>query len=420
MNKIPIFDAILTDTEDFEGISCISIVDYPAMEKNMMVFEKDHRPILFSVNDELQHKITSVVIRCNYPIYRIDPEGREYYIRFGKEVIEQLAEKYSKDGLLNQVSVQHNGQLLDGITMTEFFIKNVEKGINPKGFEDIEDYSLFCTFKVNNDEVWNRILEGEFGGLSMEVMLDVQPTEEYVEENDFFDELIKWLNGEDFEKKNFKVEKSTIVQAIEKGNAIKVDEGGDKAVEYWVHGLGKKDGSDAVILYNPSTKKWKVETLSTMGDTIVTKDKIGEFDYSDPSYEEIMDDDDVTVSKSTHTMSINELIHNRVMVQISYNDEQPDPATGYRQCAIIAHGYTHKGNECCRIMEVFGDSRSAKEGDGMIPDYRLMLTKRIMSLKPMVGTAPWGWDVLDSRVNLTGDKSMFPCLDHITEEDLSK
>ena len=71
-------------------------------------------------------------------------------------------------------------------------------------------------------------------------------------------------------------------------------------------------------------------------------------------------------------------------------------------------------------MEVFGDSRSAREGDGVIPDYRLLLTKRIKSLKPMIGTAPWGWDVLDSRVNLTGDKSMSTCIDHITKEDLDK
>ena len=105
---------------------------------------------------------------------------------------------------------------------------------------------------------------------------------------------------------------------------------------------------------------------------------------------------------------------------LTYDDEKPDPATGYRQCAIIAHGYTHAGNECIRIMEVFGDSRSAKDGTGMIPDYRLMLTKRIRSLKPMTGTAPWGWDILDSRVNLEGDKSMFPCSDHITREDLDK
>ena len=200
--KIPIFDAFLKD-EDLDGISCISIVDEPAMEKEMMVFEKQKKPIMFSVQDELQHKITSVVIRCNYPIYRIDELGKEYYIRFGREVIDQLAEKYSKDGLLNRVSVQHNGELLSDIVMTEMYIKNTEKGINPVGFEDIEDYSLFATFKINNEDVWNRIVQGEFGGLSMEVMLDLQPTDEFVEEEetDFWSELMQWLQGEDFEKK---------------------------------------------------------------------------------------------------------------------------------------------------------------------------------------------------------------------------
>ena len=69
-------------------------------------------------------------------------------------------------------------------------------------------------------------------------------------------------------------------------------------------------------------------------------------------------------------------------------------------------------------MEVFGDSRSARDGEGVIPDYRLLLTKRIKSLKPMIGTAPWGKDILDSRVSLVGDKSMSPCIDHITKEDL--
>ena len=418
--KIPIFDAYLKD-EDLDGISCISIVDEPAMEKEMMVFEKQKKPIMFSVQDELQHKITSVVIRCNYPIYRIDESGKEYYIRFGREVIDQLAEKYSKDGLLNRVSVQHNGELLSDIVMTEMYIKNTEKGINPVGFEDIEDFSLFATFKINNEDVWNRIVEGEFGGLSMEVMLDLQPTDEFVEEEetDFWSELMSWLQGEDFEKKNFSIDKGTIRKAIEDEKVILIDEGGSKAVEYYPHSLGKKGGKDAVILYNPSTKKWKTEYLKDI-DCVIGTDKIGDFDYSDPTYEKIMDDEDVVVTRTKGSTYYSDLIHNKVMTMISYNDEKEKPALGFRQCAVIAHGYTKAGNECIRVMEVFGDSRSARDGEGVIPDYRLLLTKRIKSLKPMIGTAPWGWDVLDSRVNLTGDKSMFPCIDHITKEDLDK
>lgn len=418
--QIPIFDAFLTDEE--LGMSCISLVDEPAMEKEMMVFSKDKKPIMFAVQDELQHKVTSVVIRCNYPIYRIDERGREYYIRFGKEVIDNLAEKYSKDGLLNQVSVQHNGELLSDITMVEFFIKNKEKGIDPVGFEDIEDYSLFCTFKVNNDEVWNRIMEGEFGGFSMEVSLDMQPTDEYIESenNDFWAELMEWLQGEDFEKKKFEVSRNDILRAIDKKNPVFIDEGKKTATEYWVYQLGKKDGKDVAVLYNPADSKWSTKYLSDIKDMVVGTGTTGEYDFTDPTYETIVDDDDIAISRTVHTPSFNELIHNRIMCMLTYNDEKDKPALGFRQCAVIAHGYTKAGNECIRVMEVFGDSRSVKEGDGVIPDYRLLLTRRIQSLKPMVGTAPWGWDVLDARVNLTGDKSMAPCITHITEEDLSK
>lgn len=420
--KIPIYDAYLNEDEIYEGISCISIVDCPAMEKEMMVFEKQKKPIMFSVQDELQHKITSVVIRCNYPIYRVDEFGKEYYIRFNREVIDQLAEKYSKDGLLNRVSVQHNGELLSDIVMTEMYIKNTEKGINPVGFEDIEDFSLFATFKINNEDVWNRIVNGEYGGLSMEVMLDVKPTEEFVEEEettDFWSELMNWLSDEDFEKKNFSIDKGSIRKAIEDGKVVMIDEGGDKAVEYFPHSLGKKSGNDLVILYNPETKKWKTEYLKDI-DCVIGTDKIGEFIYTDPSYEKIMDDEEIVVTRTKGSTSYSDLIHNRVMCMISYNDGKDKPALGFRQCAIIAHGYTKAGNECLRIMEVFGDSRSAREGDGVIPDYRLLLTKRIKSLKSMINTKPWGKDILDSRVSLVGDKSMFPCIDHITKEDLDK
>ena len=404
--KIPIFDAFLKD-EDLDGISCISIVDEPAMEKEMMVFEKQKKPIMFSVQDELQHKITSVVIRCNYPIYRIDELGKEYYIRFGREVIDQLAEKYSKDGLLNCVSVQHNGELLSDIVMTEMYIKNTEKGINPIGFEDIEDYSLFATFKINNEDVWNRIVQGEFGGLSMEVMLDLQPTDEFVEEEetDFWSELMQWLQGEDFEKKKkseFEADRNDILRAIDKGNPILIDEGKDKAVEYWIYQLGKKDGKDIAVLFDPSTKEWSVRTLKSIGDYIIGTDTIGDFDYSHPSYKSILDDEKIVISRSTVATGDKFLdaIKNKTWVQISYDDEKPSPATGFRQCIVVAYGTTSAGNIGIRCYEQFGDTRT------ICPDYKIFLLKRIKSFKEMRNVEPWNDSILDGRYHSGGDKNL--------------
>ena len=399
--KIPIFDAYLNEDEISEGISCISIVDYPAMQKEMMVFEKQKKPIMFSVQDELQHKITSVVIRCNYPIYRVDEFGKEYYIRFNREVIDQLAEKYSKDGLLNRVSVQHNGELLSDIVMTEMYIKNTEKGINPVGFEDIEDFSLFATFKINNEDVWKRIVNGEFGGLSMEVMLDVKPTEEFVEEEeDFFSELMNWLSGEEL-KKNFSIDRGSIRKAIEDGKVVMIDEGGEKAVEYYPHSLGKKSGNDIVVLFNPSTKKWKTEFLKDI-DCVVGKDTIGEFIYTDPTYEKILDDDDIIISHSSVATGDKFLdaIKNKQWVQISYDDEEEPKHTGYRQCIVVAYGTTSRGNVGIRCYQQFGDTRTIS------PDYKIFLLKRLKAFKPMNNVEKWTDDILDGRYHSGDDKNL--------------
>lgn len=418
--KLPIFDIIVdTDTDEL-NMSCISLVTDPAVEKDFECFSKNKKPMNFSITDQEKHCITGVAIRADVPIYRYSPDMGEYYVRFTKETIEQIVYKYSKQNLWNSVSLEHSGQNIDSAVMVEFFIKSPSKC--PEGFEDVEDGSLMVTYKITDNDLWDTVKNSdEINGFSIEIMADLKPTDEFVEEEetDFWSELMSWLSGEDFQKKNFSIDKGTIRKAIEDEKVILIDEGGSKAVEYYPHSLGKKGGKDAVILYNPDTNKWSVKTLREI-DCVVSDTPIGEFIYTDPTYEEIMDDEDVIVTRTKGSTSYSDLIHNKVMTMISYNDEKEKPALGFRQCAVIAHGYTKAGNECLRVMEVFGDSRSAREGDGVIPDYRLLLTKRIKSLKPMIGTAPWGWDVLDSRVNLEGDKSMFPCITHITKEDLDK
>ena len=426
--KLPIYDIIIDSDTDELNMSCISLVTDPAVEKDFECFSKNNKPMKFSVTDQEKHCITGVAIRADVPIYRYSPDKGEYYVRFSKETIEQIVYKYSKQNLWNSVSLEHSGQNIDSAVMVEFYLKSENKC--PKGFEEIENGSLMVTYKITDENLWDTVKNSdEINGFSIEIMADLQPTNEFVEsdlqplnefvkneEEDFFENLMNWLSEE---KKNFSIDRGSIRKAIEDEKVVMIDEGGEKAVEYYPHSLGKKSGNDIVVLFNPSTKKWKTEYLKDV-DCVVGKDSIGEFIYTDPTYEKIMDDEDIVITRTKGSTSYSDLIHNRVMTMISYNDEKDKPALGYRQCAIIAHGYTHTGAECIRIMEVFGDSRSARDGEGIIPDYRLLLTKRIKSLKILTGTAPWSKDILDSRVNLTGDKSMSPCITHITKEDLEK
>lgn len=200
MNKmvetLPIYNAVIDDEQC--GINKISLVQSPAVESYFVAFSKEKKQILFTVNEE-QKMITGVIMRCDYPIYRCDSHLGEFYINFNAETIKIMAQKLLRDDNQNRVNIEHlfNSDV-QGVEMVELFIKDVEKGKNPKGFEDISNGSLFATFKVENHEIWQKIRSGEFKGFSLEGDFSLiipenetedKPTDEYDEIDNLLEQI---------------------------------------------------------------------------------------------------------------------------------------------------------------------------------------------------------------------------------------
>lgn len=155
--------------EDAEGMLAISLVADPAVQKNFLCFCED-KPIKLQLANEAEHKVTGVVCLADTPIYRRDDVKGEYYIVFTKETIKAMVDRYAKNGLFNSVNLEHNPEnFVNSVFMVECFIKDVDKGISPTGFEDVPNGSLFCTFKVEDEKLWNEIVNTDhFNGFSLE------------------------------------------------------------------------------------------------------------------------------------------------------------------------------------------------------------------------------------------------------------
>lgn len=166
-NGLPLFEAKI-DMEDNElGMFCISLVDAPAVERNFFAFNEDKKILTYKIENEEQRKVFGLVMLADTPIFRRDASGYEYYITYSKETIALMAEKFFKDGFQNNVDTQHNFEMEDGITLTQMFLKDVEKGVNPTGFEDVNNGSLFAEYHIENEEVWTAIKEGTYKGFSL-------------------------------------------------------------------------------------------------------------------------------------------------------------------------------------------------------------------------------------------------------------
>ena len=165
--NLPLYVAKVIDGD--EGITAISFVQEPAVECGFLQFSKQKEKLKFSVVDENNRKVIAPIMRCDFPIYRCDESGFEYFILYTKETIEVMARKMFSDNISTNMNMEHNpNNIMNGVYLEELFIKNVEKGINPKGFEDIENYSLFGVYTIENDDVWNSIQNGTFTGISLE------------------------------------------------------------------------------------------------------------------------------------------------------------------------------------------------------------------------------------------------------------
>lgn len=177
--KLPLYEAKIIDEND--GVFVISLVDCPATEITWQKFSKQKETIKFKIEDEDKHIIKSVVMLADTPIYRRNGDY-EFFITYSKDTIKLMSEKMLADNTFNIIDTNHGHDFKDGVNAVEFFIKDTENNINPKGFESVTDGSLFCTYKVHNESVWNDIKSGKFTGISLEGYFTISETNEYIEE----------------------------------------------------------------------------------------------------------------------------------------------------------------------------------------------------------------------------------------------
>jgi len=123
----------------------------------------------FQIDDEEQRIISGVLMLADTPIYRNDGV-QEYYVVFTAQTIAEIVQKFFSKSYQNNVNLMHDsGQQLEGLTMFESWLKDSKRGVRAlKGFDDVPEGSWFASYKVYDDETWEKIKSGEVLGFSVE------------------------------------------------------------------------------------------------------------------------------------------------------------------------------------------------------------------------------------------------------------
>lgn len=161
-------------------VYCISLVQDPAIEVNYVALSKE-KPLQILLEKEDKHIIVGCALVPDKPIYRRDGD-EEFYIQFSAETIEKLAHNYLANDRVYSFSTDHK-DVADDVYIIETWLKTSENDKSKDYNLDVPIGSWMVMAKVENDEIWNRIKEGELQGFSIEAIVDLKEINNKIKNN---------------------------------------------------------------------------------------------------------------------------------------------------------------------------------------------------------------------------------------------
>ena len=162
-----LFELVLQDDED--GVFANSLVEHPAIGRDFIYMSKE---IQFAEVSDEKRLVAGPLLIPNKKILRIDGQGKKYNVFFTPETIEKVARKFMKNKYGDEVTLEHGGKT-SGVYLTESWI--VEQSSKDKsnlyGFT-LPKGTWFGVYKIDNDEVWQKVKDGTFRAYSIEGLFE--------------------------------------------------------------------------------------------------------------------------------------------------------------------------------------------------------------------------------------------------------
>jgi hypothetical protein len=183
-----IVELVIDDESQELAIDAISLVSAPAIEEDMVFFGKEKNNLTFAKVDKEKRMLVSPALIPNKNIFRYDPNtDSEYYVYFSPETVRKASELYLKHNNHHKATYEHQDRV-SGVLTVESWIKEGEMDKSKMFGYDLPNGTWFVKMRIDNDELWSKIKDGELKGLSIEgyftnkfeAMQQKQPTTEEI------------------------------------------------------------------------------------------------------------------------------------------------------------------------------------------------------------------------------------------------
>ncbi len=130
-------------------------------------------------------------------IPRKDKQGNLYFVRFSKEVVKRMAEKFMREQKLSESNIQHDSSQ-DGKSYVyeSWIIEHPEDKANSVYNLNLPVGSWVIKMRVTDPGVWAKVKTGEVKGFSLEgSFMDRADWEQYQKDREIYNKVIRILKN---------------------------------------------------------------------------------------------------------------------------------------------------------------------------------------------------------------------------------
>ena len=164
-----ITELVISEENEALAIDAISLVSSPAIEVDFVFFGKEKNNLTFAKVDEEKRELIAPALIPNKQIYRYDANtDSDYYVYFSKDTVKKAAYSYLKHNNHHKATYEHQQRVAGVLTVESWIIEDTDKDKSSLYGFSLPAGTWMVKMKIENDDLWQKIKEGELKGLSIE------------------------------------------------------------------------------------------------------------------------------------------------------------------------------------------------------------------------------------------------------------
>jgi hypothetical protein len=167
---------LILDEEAIGGIDAMSLVKFPAIEKDFITLSKQKKlpkGIVALANEERRLAIGPALIPDKM-IPRLDEDGEEYFIFFKKETVRQASYQFLKANRQSNATLEHETSFTGATIVESWIVESAHDKAVHLGYEvgteegQLHPGTWMIAMHIENDEIWKLAKDGKVAGFSIE------------------------------------------------------------------------------------------------------------------------------------------------------------------------------------------------------------------------------------------------------------